>query len=86
MLSGRSRAVKAVSEYDAVVLGSVIYQGRRRPEAVRFLRRHERRLNQNHTIAHGNQLSPSMRYYSVRMYQVLVDPRNTARSVRLSPM
>jgi menaquinone-dependent protoporphyrinogen oxidase len=38
-------AVKAVSEYDAVVLGSAIYQRRWRPEAVRFLRRHERQLS-----------------------------------------
>ena len=37
-------AVKAVSEYDAVVLGSAIYRGRWRAEAVRFLRRHERQL------------------------------------------
>jgi menaquinone-dependent protoporphyrinogen oxidase len=37
-------AVNAVSEYDAVVLGSAIYAGRWRPEAVRFLRDHERQL------------------------------------------
>lgn len=37
-------AVQAVTPYDAVVLGSAIYQGRWLPEAVRFLRRHERRL------------------------------------------
>jgi menaquinone-dependent protoporphyrinogen oxidase len=37
-------AVMAVSEYDAVVLGSAIYEGRWRPEALRFLRRHERQL------------------------------------------
>lgn len=36
--------VKAVSEYDAVVLGSAIYQGRWRPEAVHFLRDHARQL------------------------------------------
>jgi menaquinone-dependent protoporphyrinogen oxidase len=37
-------AVLAVSEYDAVIVGSAIYQGRWRPEAVRFLRDHERQL------------------------------------------
>lgn len=37
-------AVQAVTPYDAVVLGSAIYQGRWLPEAVRFLRRHERQL------------------------------------------
>ena len=37
-------AVLAVSEYDAVILGSAIYQSRWRPEAVHFLREHERQL------------------------------------------
>ncbi|TCC08502.1 flavodoxin domain-containing protein [Kribbella soli] len=37
-------AVQAVTPYDAVVLGSAIYQGCWLPEAVRFLRRHERQL------------------------------------------
>jgi menaquinone-dependent protoporphyrinogen oxidase len=37
-------AVQAVTPYDAVVLGSAIYKGRWLPEAVRFLRRHERQL------------------------------------------
>jgi menaquinone-dependent protoporphyrinogen oxidase len=37
-------AVQAVTPYDAVVLGSAIYQRRWLPEAVRFLRRHERQL------------------------------------------
>ncbi|MER7251365.1 flavodoxin domain-containing protein [Kribbella sp. NPDC000426] len=37
-------AVQAVTPYDAVVLGSAIYQRRWMPEAVRFLRRHERQL------------------------------------------
>jgi menaquinone-dependent protoporphyrinogen oxidase len=37
-------AVQAVSEYDTVIVGSAIYQGRWRPEAVRFLRDHERQL------------------------------------------
>ncbi|GAA2807048.1 flavodoxin domain-containing protein [Kribbella solani] len=37
-------AVQAVTPYDAVILGSAIYQGRWLPEAVRFLRRHERQL------------------------------------------
>ncbi|MFI7063610.1 flavodoxin domain-containing protein [Kribbella sp. NPDC050124] len=36
--------VKAVSEYGAVVVGSAIYFGRWRPEAVRFLRDHAREL------------------------------------------
>lgn len=36
-------AVQAVTPYDAIVLGSAIYQGRWLSEAVRFLRRHERR-------------------------------------------
>ena len=34
-------AVLAVSEYDAVIVGSAIYKGRWRTEAVRFLRDHE---------------------------------------------
>jgi menaquinone-dependent protoporphyrinogen oxidase len=38
-------AVQAVTPYDAVVLGSAIYQRRWLPEAVRFLRRHERQLS-----------------------------------------
>ncbi|MFI5696451.1 flavodoxin domain-containing protein [Kribbella sp. NPDC051586] len=38
-------AVQAVSPYDAVVLGSAIYRRRWLPEAVRFLRRHERQLS-----------------------------------------
>ena len=37
-------AVQAVTPYDAVVLGSAIYRNRWLPEAVRFLRHHERRL------------------------------------------
>jgi menaquinone-dependent protoporphyrinogen oxidase len=37
-------AVQAVTPYDAVVLGSALYQNRWLPEAVRFLRRHERQL------------------------------------------
>jgi menaquinone-dependent protoporphyrinogen oxidase len=37
-------AVLAVTPYDAVVIGSAIYRGRWLPEAVRFLRRHERQL------------------------------------------
>ena len=37
-------AVQAVTPYDAVVVGSAIYQGHWLPEAVRFLRRHERQL------------------------------------------
>ncbi|NIK59102.1 flavodoxin domain-containing protein [Kribbella shirazensis] len=37
-------AVLAVTPYDAVVIGSAIYKGRWLPEAVRFLRRHERQL------------------------------------------
>ncbi|MET9273604.1 flavodoxin domain-containing protein [Kribbella sp. NPDC003557] len=37
-------AAQAVTPYDAVVLGSAIYQGHWLPEAVRFLRRHERQL------------------------------------------
>lgn len=38
-------AVQAVTPYDAVVLGSAIYRRRWLPEAVRFLRRHERQLS-----------------------------------------
>lgn len=34
------RAVSSVVDYDAVVLGSAVYAGRWRPEAVRFLKRH----------------------------------------------
>ena len=37
--------VKAVSVYDAVVLGSAIYRGNWRPEAVRFLSTHVRELS-----------------------------------------
>jgi menaquinone-dependent protoporphyrinogen oxidase len=37
-------AVQAVTPYDAVVLGSAVYRGHWLPEAVRFLRRHERQL------------------------------------------
>ena len=37
-------AALAVSEYDAVVLGSAIYRDHWRPEAVRFLRDHESQL------------------------------------------
>ena len=36
--------VKAVSEYDAVIVGSAIYLRRWRPEAVAFLRRHQDQL------------------------------------------
>ena len=36
--------VKAVSEYDAVIVGSAIYLRRWRPEAVAFLRRHADQL------------------------------------------
>lgn len=39
-------AVDAVSEYDAVVLGSAIYLRRWQPEAVRFLRVHEPQLRE----------------------------------------
>ncbi|MFF0341413.1 flavodoxin domain-containing protein [Kribbella sp. NPDC004875] len=37
-------AVQAVTPYDAVLFGSAIYEGRWRPEAVRFLRQHEAQL------------------------------------------
>lgn len=37
-------AVQAVTPYDAVVVGSAIYHDRWLPEAVRFLRRHQRQL------------------------------------------
>ncbi|MGW7681611.1 flavodoxin domain-containing protein [Kribbella sp. NPDC054772] len=37
-------AVQAVTPYDAVLLGSAIYEGQWRPEAVRFLRQHEVQL------------------------------------------
>ncbi|NUR98372.1 MAG: flavodoxin [Kribbellaceae bacterium] len=37
-------AVQAVTPYDAIVFGSAIYQGRWLPEAVRFLRLHQRPL------------------------------------------
>jgi menaquinone-dependent protoporphyrinogen oxidase len=37
-------AVRSVDGYDAVVLGSAVYTGRWRPEAVRLLRRHQAAL------------------------------------------
>lgn len=53
-------AVLAVSEYDAVVLGSAIYRGRWLPEAVRFLRDHERELrNRQVWLFHSGPIGPS---------------------------
>ncbi|WP_329000982.1 flavodoxin domain-containing protein [Kribbella sp. NBC_00709] len=53
-------AAPAVSEYDAVVLGSAIYRGRWRPEAVRFLRDHERQLrNRQVWLFHSGPIGPS---------------------------
>ena len=52
--------VKAVSEYDAVVLGSAIYQGGWRPEAVHFLRAHARQLrNRQVWLFHSGPIGPS---------------------------
>lgn len=55
-------AVQAVTPYDAVVLGSAIYQGRWLPEAVRFLRRHERQLRTRRVwLFHSGPLGASSR-------------------------
>lgn len=40
----RARDVRELSPYSAVVLGSAVYMGRWRPEALRLLRRHRREL------------------------------------------
>ena len=51
--------VKAVSEYDAVVLGSAVYLHRWRPEAVEFLRRHEDQLRTRRVwLFHSGPLGP----------------------------
>lgn len=53
-------AVLAVSEYDAVIVGSAIYQARWRPEVVRFLRHHERQLrNRPVWLFHSGPIGPS---------------------------
>ncbi|HET6986054.1 MAG TPA: flavodoxin domain-containing protein [Kribbella sp.] len=53
-------AVLAVSEYDAVIVGSAIYKGRWRTEAVRFLRDHERQLrNRPVWLFHSGPIGPS---------------------------
>lgn len=53
-------AVLAVSEYDAVIIGSAIYQARWRPEVVRFLRHHERQLrNRPVWLFHSGPIGPS---------------------------
>jgi|tagenome__1003787_1003787.scaffolds.fasta_scaffold20886940_2 menaquinone-dependent protoporphyrinogen oxidase len=53
-------AVLAVSEYDAVIVGSAIYQGHWRPEAVRFLRHHEPQLrNRPVWLFHSGPIGPS---------------------------
>jgi menaquinone-dependent protoporphyrinogen oxidase len=53
-------AVLAVSEYDAVIVGSAIYKGRWRSEAVRFLRDHERQLRSRPVwLFHSGPIGPS---------------------------
>ncbi|WP_406047212.1 flavodoxin domain-containing protein [Kribbella sp. NBC_00889] len=53
-------AVLAVSEYDAVVVGSAVYQSRWRPEVVHFLRHHERQLrNRPVWLFHSGPIGPS---------------------------
>ncbi|WP_350275687.1 flavodoxin domain-containing protein [Kribbella sp. HUAS MG21] len=53
-------AVLAVTPYDAVVIGSAIYNGGWLPEAVRFLRRHERRLRTRRVwLFHSGPIGPS---------------------------
>jgi menaquinone-dependent protoporphyrinogen oxidase len=53
-------AVLAVSEYDAVIVGSAIYQARWRPEVVRFLRHHERQLRKRPVwLFHSGPIGPS---------------------------
>lgn len=55
-------AVQAVTPYEAVVVGSALYQGRWLPEAVHFLRRHTRQLRTRRVwLFHSGPLGPSRR-------------------------
>ncbi|TCC30788.1 flavodoxin domain-containing protein [Kribbella speibonae] len=70
-------AVQAVTPYGAVVLGSAIYQGQWLPEAVRFLRRHERQLhNRPVWLFHSGPIGP-------RRHQEQPVPPDVARLARL---
>jgi menaquinone-dependent protoporphyrinogen oxidase len=70
-------AVQAVTPYDAVVLGSAIYQNRWLPEAVRFLRRHERQLRARPVwLFHSGPIGPAS-------HQAQPVPPDVARLARL---
>ncbi|TWD84598.1 menaquinone-dependent protoporphyrinogen oxidase [Kribbella amoyensis] len=52
--------VKAASEYDVVILGSAIYEGRWRPEAVEFLQFHAKALRGRKVwLFHSGPVGPS---------------------------
>jgi menaquinone-dependent protoporphyrinogen oxidase len=76
-------AVQAVTPYDAVVLGSAIYQGRWLPEAVRFLRRHGQLLRSRSVwLFHSGPLGASRR----QDQPVPADVQRLARELSAPPV